>query len=54
MVDPACFDLAQSFLKDAAPLAPNDDALTMELAQRIQDAIEDWLHEAEEHLGKLA
>ena len=37
--DPACFDLAQIFLEDE----PRLRARVKELAQAIQDAIEDWI-----------
>jgi hypothetical protein len=38
MFDPACLELAKHFLSTQA-----SDALKHELAQHIQDAIEDWL-----------
>ena len=48
MVDPKSYELAEHFL---AGLEPVTEAIKMGLAQHIQDAVEDWLSEAEEHLG---
>ena len=39
MHDPACHTLAEMFLTDTPALMPKVD----ELAQTIQDAVEDWI-----------
>ncbi len=36
--DPACYDLARGFLGDLA-----SERLASELAQHIQDTVEDWI-----------
>jgi hypothetical protein len=41
--DPACADLARHFLENGA-----DQEKVAALAQHIQDAVEDFLHEPEE------
>lgn len=43
MVDPKSYELAEEFLDDFEPVKKD---LIMELAQCIQDAIEDWLNAA--------
>jgi vacuolar-type H+-ATPase subunit E/Vma4 len=43
--DPQCWELAQHFLPDGATVR-----LKNELAQAIQDAIEDWLTEERDRL----
>jgi len=46
MVDPKTYELAEAFLADFAPVS-NAETLTMELAQHIQNALEDWINDAE-------
>jgi hypothetical protein len=46
--DPACFDLATIFLADDPELAGE----TSELAEHIQEAIEDWIIWKREKLEK--
>lgn len=46
--DPRCFDLAEVFLPTEA-----SDRLKNELAQAIQDAVEDWLESERGRLIKL-
>ncbi len=43
MFDPACYELAESFLPDDANKAQKDG-----LAQAIQDVIEDYLRDIED------
>lgn len=40
MVDPKSFELAEYFLADFTGVTPE---MTMQLAQVIQDGLEDWL-----------
>ena len=44
MVDPKSYETAEAFL---ASWAGVDEALTMQLAQEIQDTIEDWINQAQ-------
>jgi hypothetical protein len=43
--DPACYELAVTFLEDSTAKIHDIPALAPELAQRIQQAIEDFLDE---------
>ena len=45
MFDTKCYDLAVDFLEDVTPVP--EDKIFDELAQRIQDAIEDFFFEKE-------